>query len=195
MKGIASLNMSLYQLFTTNAIESVTTFQDNISVRAPENLGTKRANGIELNGKINPTKKIVVSGDFNYNTFDRKAAWQGQSFDFKGNRWSSEITSKFKFPKDLDIEFSWNYQSGFKTIDGKASPSQYLNLGARKKLLKGKGVVSFNIRDIFATRVNENQTIRDDFNIWNRSVYGRFWVIGFSYGFGKGEAMEFTGRR
>lgn len=195
VKGIASINMSLYQLFTTNAIESVTTFQDNISVRAPENLGTKRANGIELNGKINPTKKIVISGDFNYNTFDRKAAWQGQSFDFKGNRWSSEITSKFKFPKDLDIEFSWNYQSGFKTIDGKASPSQYLNLGARKKLLKGKGVVSFNIRDIFATRVNENQTIRDDFNIWNRSVYGRFWVIGFSYGFGKGEAMEFTGRR
>lgn len=195
IKGITSLNMSLYQLYTTNAIESVTTFQDNISVSGPENLGTKRVNGIELNGKISPTKKIVVSGDFNYNTFDRKAIWQNRSFDFKGNRWSSEVTSKFKFPKELDLEFSWNYQSGFKTIDGESAPSQFLNLGARKKLLKSKGVISVNIRDLFATRVRENQTIRNDFNIWSRTVYGRFWVIGFSYGFGKGEAMEFRGRR
>ena len=195
LKGITSLNMSLYQLYTTNTIESVTTFQNNISVSGPENLGTKRVNGIELNGKITPSKKIVINGDFNYNSFDRKASWQNQSFDFKGNNWSSEITSKFKFPKDLDLELSWNYQSGFKTIDGESAPSQFLNLGARKKLLKGKGVISVNIRDLFATRVRENQTIRKDFNIWSRSVYGRFWVIGFSYGFGKGEAMEFRGRR
>jgi outer membrane receptor protein involved in Fe transport len=195
LKGITSLNMSLYQLYTTNTIESVTTFQNNISVSGPENLGTKRVNGIELNGKITPSKKIVINGDFNYNSFDRKASWQNQSFDFKGNNWSSEITSKFKFPKDLDLELSWNYQSGFKTIDGESAPSQFLNLGARKKLLKSKGVISVNIRDLFATRVRENQTIRKDFNIWSRSVYGRFWVIGFSYGFGKGEAMEFRGRR
>ena len=60
----------------------------------------------------------MVNGDFNYNSFDRKASWQNQSFDFNGNNWSSEITSKFKFPKDLDLEMSWNYQSGLKTIDG-----------------------------------------------------------------------------
>lgn len=195
LKGISSLNMSLYQLYTTNTIESVTTFQDNISVSGPENLGSKRVNGIEINGKITPSKKITINGDFNYNTFDRKATWQNRSFDFKGNSWSSEITSKFKFSKDLDVEMSWNYQSGFKTIDGESGPSQFFNLGARKKLLKGKGVVSLNIRDLFATRVRENETIRDNFNIWSRSVYGRFWVIGFSYGFGKGEAMEFRSRR
>ena len=195
LKGIASFNMSLYQLYTTNTIESVTTFQDNISVSGPENLGTKRVNGVELNGKINPSKRIVVSGDFNYNTFDRKATWQSQSFDFKGTSWNSEITSKFKFPKNLDVELSWNHQSGVKTIDGESAPSRFLNLGARKKLLKGKGVISFNIRDLFETRVRENRTIRNDFNIRSRSVYGRFWVVGFSYGFGKGEAMQFQGRR
>ena len=105
------------------------------------------------------------------------------------------IRDRFKLPKDLDIEFSWNYQSGFKTIDGQSEPSQFLNLGARKKLLKGKGVFSLNVRDLFVTRVSENLTIRNDFNIWTRSVYGRFWSLGFSYGFGKGEAMEFRGRR
>ena len=82
-----------------------------------------------------------------------------------------------------------------KTIDGELSPIRFLNMGARKKLLKSKGVISLNIRDLFVTRVRENQVIRDNFNIIRRSLYGRFWVIGFSYGFGKGEAMEFKGRR
>ena len=48
-------------------------------------------------------------------------------------------TSKFKFPKDLDLEMSWNYQSGFKTIDGESAPSHFLNLGARKNYSKVKG--------------------------------------------------------
>lgn len=195
VQGILSMNMSLYQLYTTNTIESVSTIENNISVSGPENLGTKRVNGIEINGKISPTSKIVINGDFNYNAFDRKASWQGRSYDFNGNSWTSELTSKFKLPKDLDVELSWNYQSGFKTVDGETLPSQFLNVGARKKLLKGKGVISFNLRDLFVTRVRERRTIRDNFNVWSRSVYGRFWVLGFSYGFGKGEAMEFTGRR
>tara|TARA_A100000164_G_scaffold313513_1_gene292342 strand:- start:198 stop:899 length:702 start_codon:yes stop_codon:yes gene_type:complete len=195
VEGIYSLNMTLYQLYTINKIESVTTFQDNISVRGPENLGSKRINGIELNVKAITSEKITISGDLNYNSFDRKATWQGKSFDFEGDRWFSELTSKFKFHRDLDIEFSWNYQSGFKTIDGLTNPTQFINIGARKKLLRGKGVVSFNVRDLFVTRVSENRTLRNDFNIWSRSVYGRFWYLGFSYGFGKGEAMEFRGRR
>jgi outer membrane receptor protein involved in Fe transport len=195
VQGILSMNMSLYQLYTTNTIESVSTIENNISVSGPENLGIKRVNGIEINGKISPTSKIVISGDFNYNTFDRKASWQGRSYDFNGNSWTSELTSKFKLPKDLDVELSWNYQSGFKTVDGETLPSQFLNVGARKKLFKGKGVISFNLRDLFVTRVRERRTIRDNFNVWSRSVYGCFWVLGFSYGFGKGEAMEFSGRR
>ena len=195
VQGILSMNMSLYQLYTTNTIESVSTIENNISVSGPENLGIKRVNGIEINGKISPTSKIVISGDFNYNTFDRKASWQGRSYDFNGNSWTSELTSKFKLPKDLDVELSWNYQSGFKTVDGETLPSQFLNVGAKKKLFKGKGVISFNLRDLFVTRVRERRTIRDNFNVWSRSVYGRFWVLGFSYGFGKGEAMEFSGRR
>ena len=190
-----SLNFSLFQLFTSNVIEYISRLNDNISVRKPENLGTKKANGIEMNGKLDLTNKIVINGDFNFNAFDRKAYWNEQSFDFKGERWSSRISSKIKLPKEIDVEFAFDYRSNYKTIDGQVSPSRNINFGIRKKVLNKKGVINLSVRDIFATRIQESRALRNNFNIINRSYAGTFFRLGFSYGFGKGDAMEFRGGR
>ena len=190
-----SLNFSLFQLFTSNVIEYISRLNDNISVRKPENLGTKKANGIEMNGKLDLTNKIVINGDFNFNAFDRKAYWNEQSFDFKGERWSTRISSKIKLPKEIDVEFAFDYRSNYKTIDGQVSPSRNINFGIRKKVLNKKGVINLSVRDIFATRIQESRALRNNFNIINRSYAGTFFRLGFSYGFGKGDAMEFRGGR
>ena len=126
-----SMNFSLYQLNTTNVIEFVSTFEDNITIRSPQNLGTKTVNGIEVNGKFDLSKSVVINGDFNFNAFSRQATWLNQSFDFEGNQWSSEITSKLKMPKDFDVELTFNYQSGFKTIDGESFPNRFINFGVQ----------------------------------------------------------------
>lgn len=190
-----SLNFSLFQLFTSNVIEYISRLNDNISVRKPENLGTKKANGIEMNGKLDLTNKIVINGDFNFNAFDRKAYWNEQYFDFKGERWSTRISSKIKLPKEIDVEFAFDYRSNYKTIDGQVSPSRNINFGIRKKVLNKKGVINLSVRDIFATRIQESRALRNNFNIINRSYAGTFFRLGFSYGFGKGDAMEFRGGR
>ena len=190
-----SLNFSLFQLFTSNVIEYISRLNDNISVRKPENLGTKKANGIEMNGKLDLSNKIVINGDFNFNAFDRKAYWNEQSFDFKGERWSTRISSKIKLPKEIDVEFAFDYRSNYKTIDGQVSPSRNINFGIRKKVLNKKGVINLSVRDIFATRIQESRALRNNFNIINRSYAGTFFRLGFSYGFGKGDAMEFIGGR
>ena len=190
-----SLNFSLFQLFTSNVIEYISRLNDNISVRKPENLGTKKANGIEMNGKLDLSNKIVINGDFNFNAFDRKAYWNEQSFDFKGERWSTRISSKIKLPKEIDVEFAFDYRSNYKTIDGQVSPSRNINFGIRKKVLNKKGVINLSVRDIFATRIQESRALRNNFNIINRSYAGTFFRLGFSYGFGKGDAMEFRGGR
>ena len=190
-----SMNFSLYQLNTTNVIEFVSTFEDNITIRSPQNLGTKTVNGIEVNGKFDLSKSVVINGDFNFNAFSRQATWLNQSFDFEGNQWSSEITSKLKMPKDFDVELTFNYQSGFKTIDGESFPNRFINFGVRKKLFKGKGVISLILKDVFASRVDESRAVRNHFITKSRTSYGTFFVAGLSYGFGKGEAMEFRSRR
>ncbi|MFK7906931.1 MAG: outer membrane beta-barrel protein, partial [Chitinophagales bacterium] len=69
------------------------------------------------------------------------------------------------------------------------------DLGVRKKLLKGKAVLNMSVRDIFASRIREIETFQPDFYIYSRGFRGRFVTLGFSYGFGKGEAMEFSGQK
>lgn len=65
-----------------------------------------------------------------------------------------------------------------------------------KKLFKGKAIISASVRDVFASRIRESFAEQATFYAYDRSLRGRFITAGFSYGFGKGEAMEYNvGRR
>lgn len=191
----ASFNINIYHRFTTKQVEYVTTFKENVSTSFPENIGTNGATGIELNGKYSPQKWFTVNGDFNFNYFDRKGNFAGQSFDFTNDRWSGKLVTKFKFPAQIDFEITGQYQSGYQTVQGTVSDNLYANLGLRKKILKGKAVLNFSVRDVFASRIRESFTNQPTFEIYRFSQRGRFVTLGFSYGFGKGEAMQYSGRR
>ncbi|MGB1517747.1 MAG: hypothetical protein ACPG8K_01475, partial [Crocinitomicaceae bacterium] len=67
--------------------------------------------------------------------------------------------------------------------------------GFRLKLLKGKGIINVGVRDAFASRIQVDRIDQDDYYLYSRSTRGRFLTFGFSYGFGKGEAMSYSGGR
>lgn len=191
----ASLNFSLYNRYTTDVVENIITFENNISTSQPENIGTSNTIGFEANGKYNPVNWFTLTGDFNINYFDRTGVFEEQNFDFKGNRWNSSITSKFKLPLEFDFEMSGNYNSNFVSIQGEVSESYFIDFGVRKKILKGKVILNLSVRDAFATRIDENFSSQEDFYSLSSRQRGRFVTFGISYGFGKGEAMEFSGQR
>ncbi len=193
--GKTSLNFSIYHLYTTDVKERVSRFENNINTTTPENIGTNQATGVEFNAKYAPSKKVSFNGDVNFNSFNRRGEFEATSFDFNGTRWSSKLTTKIKFPKDVDFELTGQYRSKYRTIQGEVSGNLFADLGVRKKILKGKGVINFSIRDILASRIRESETDQPDFYLYSFSQRGRFITLGFSYGFGKGEAMEFSGRK
>ncbi|MGS0526670.1 outer membrane beta-barrel family protein [Zobellia nedashkovskayae] len=193
--GKASLNFSVYHRYTTEVIESIYTYEDDVTISKPENIGTNKATGIEFNGKYSPLKWFSITSDLNYNRFVREGSLDTQVFDFNADRWSAKVMTKIKLPADIDFEATGNYQSSYETVQGNTSDNLFLDLGARKKILKGKGVVNFSVRDLFASRVNETETLQETFSTYSRRQRGRFITFGFSYGFGKGEAMEYSGRR
>ncbi len=191
----ASLNFGLYQRYTTDVIERVSFFEDNVNTVRPENIGTNSIIGIEFNAKYSPFKWMTLNGDFNYNQFQREGVFENTVFDFNGNQWSSKLMAKLKLPADFELETTGNYRSRYQTVQGTISDMLFMDLGLRKNIMKGKAVLNLSVRDLFASRINENEISQTNFDIYSRRLRGTFVAFGFSYGFGKGEAMQYSGQR
>ncbi len=193
--GDLSASAGLYHRYTTDVVERVSFFEDNVNVTRPVNLGTSRTNGIELNAKYLVVKWITFSGDLNYNNFDRTAALDGVSYDFSADQLNGRLVTKLELPLDIDLEIAGNVRSGFRTVQGYTTGYGYADVGLRKKAAKGRVVFNLSVRDAFATRIDETEITQPDFYLYNYRRQGRFVTVGVSYGFGKGEAMEFGGQK
>lgn len=187
------LNTSLYYLYTTNVKENITSFEDEVSITKPVNVGTNHKVGVELNWKYAVNKWFTANGDVNYGYFNRLGEFEMQNFNFQGNQWSTKVMTKFKLKGGIDFEVSGNYESSYRTVQGLVSGFAFADAGIRKKLWKGKGVVNVSVRDIFASRIRETIVDQSTYYLYSFSQRGRFITLGFSYSFGKGEAMTYTG--
>ena len=188
-----TLNATVYQRYTTEVIERISTFEDNVNIFTPLNIGTNNTLGAEFNFKYSPIKKITFNGNFNYNFFKRRGTFEDQIFDFSADRWSGKLNGKYKANKALDIEITGQYESAVQTVQGINSANLFADFGLRYKLKGGKSVFSFSIRDVFASRFRESLISGSDFEIYSFRTRGRFIALGYSYSFGKGEAIEFKG--
>ncbi|MEM9937169.1 MAG: outer membrane beta-barrel family protein, partial [Bacteroidota bacterium] len=190
-----SLNLGVYYRYTTDIIERVSLFEDDVNITKPLNVGTDRTTGLELNFKYSPVNWLTVNGDANYQYFSQEGSFEGTVFDFSAGQGFGKLTTKVKLPADFEVEVMGNYQSSYQTIQGEISQMIFANVGVRKKIMKGRGIFNLSVRDIFASRIKEINIRQPEFELYNRGLRGRFVTIGFSYGFGKGEAMQFSGQK
>ncbi len=190
-----SLNFGVFYRDTDDVIEDIITFDNNVTTSKPENVGTNKATGIEVNTKYSPTNWITLTADFNYNYFNRQGQFKSMNFDFTGNQWSSRMTSKLKLPADFTVELTGNYRSKYKDIQSTIDDNLFMDLGVRKKMFKGKLNANLSVRDVFASRRRQSATNQVNFYRSSHSQRGRFVTFGISFGFGKGEAMEFSGEK
>lgn len=193
--GKVSMNLGVFYRHTEDVVERIVEFEDNVSISRPENIGINNTTGIEFNAKYIPTNWLSFTNDFNFSHFVREGSFEGTSFDFKGDQWSTRLTGKLKLPADIDLELIGNYQSGFRTLQQEITENLFMDFGARKKILKGKAILNLSIRDVFASRIRESVTSQPNFYLRDFSQQGRFVTFGISFGFGKGEAMEFSGQK
>jgi len=190
-----SLSSSVYHRYITSTVENVITFEDNVAISMPMNIGTNKATGLEVNGKYTPLDWLSLNGDFNYNYFQREGTFESTDFDFSADQWSARLTSKIDLPADFALELVGNYQSRFQTFQRLMSGYALADIGVRKKVLKGKVILNLSVRDAFASRIFESETVQQSFSQYSYRMRGRFVTFGLSYGFGKGEAMEFSGQK
>lgn len=193
--GKASLNFAVFHRYTQEVVERVIVFEDNVSTSRPENVGANNSLGIEFNAKYIPVQWFTLNSDFNYSHFKREGTFETTTFDFNGERWATRLTGKFKLPADIDVEISGDYRSRYETFQQEVSDNLFADFGMRKKVFKGKAILNLSVRDVFASRKLESITQQSEFYLRNSRQQGRFVTFGISFGFGKGEAMEFSGQK
>ncbi|HAF77691.1 MAG TPA: TonB-dependent receptor, partial [Maribacter sp.] len=142
--GKMSMNLGVFYRHTEDVVERIVEFEDNVSISRPENVGTSNTTGIEFNAKYIPANWVSFTNDFNYSHFAREGDFEGSSFDFTGDQWSTRLTGKFKLPADIDIELIGNYRSNYRTLQQEVSENLFMDFGARKKILKGKAIVNLS---------------------------------------------------
>ena len=133
--------------------------------------------------------------DANWIYFNRIGSLDSTSFNFNSQQWSARLLSKFKLPWDMEFQWTMRYQSKRKDVFQTYLDSYFANAGLRKKLFKKRGVINLSVRDVFATRRFASESRNPNFNFYSHSMRGRYVVLGFSYSFGDGEAMEFSGHK
>lgn len=190
-----SFNTGIYYLHTIDVKENVSFYDEGVTTTMPMNIGTRDKVGVELNWKYSFKKWLTANGDFNYGYFKRQGSFESRSFDFKGDQYSGRLNLKFKLKKEIDLELTGNFESAYKTVQGRNSGFAFLDAGLRKKILKSKAVINLAVRDMFASRINRSTVDQSTYYLYSNSKRGSFFSLGFSYSFGKGEVMTYSGGR
>ncbi len=194
--GNVSLNLGIFHQRTTQVIEEVSVFNaENIVRTKPENVGIRNRTGIELNTEYTPTKGLSLSSNVNWGYFDRKGTFGNANFDFSNQNWSVRLQAKLTLGKGFNAQIDGRYYSKLQQVGRTEQDNYFMNMGVRKKVLKNRGVINLNFRNIFATSRSMFVMDESDFYVTITNQSPRYMTLSFSYGFGKGEAMVYSGGR
>jgi hypothetical protein len=152
------------------------------------NIGKRDGAGIAVSAQIHVTKWWDASlyTNYNYNSFKGRLNGNGEYIDVSASNLLFNANNQFKFPKGWGGEISGFYRT--KGVDGQIiiQPLGQLSAGISKQVLKNKGTVKFNIRDILYTNkavgdINFENTLAHFVNTRDSRVAS----LSFTYRFGK----------
>ncbi|MEP7106897.1 MAG: outer membrane beta-barrel protein [Ferruginibacter sp.] len=150
------------------------------------NFGSVNSASISESAQI-PVEKwwtAIVYTEYNYNDF--KGILNGDNVNIKAGNFLVNINNQFKFKKGWSAELSGFYRTS--GIEGQIiiKPLGQLNAGVQKQVLKNKGTLKLNIRDILYT-----MSATGEINFQRTEAYfhqerdSRVVTVSFGYRFGK----------
>ena len=150
------------------------------------NIGVRHNAGISISAQVPVAKwwNANIYGNLNYNQF--KGELYGEQIDISASTFLFNMNNQFRFNKGWSAELSGFYRT--KGVDGQIiiQPLGQVSAGISKQVLKGKGSVRFNVRDLFYTN-----WVKGNINFQKTEAYfenrrdSRVGTISFTYRFGK----------
>jgi len=150
------------------------------------NIGKRINAGIAVSAQIPVAKWLtsMVYTNYNYNKFT--GALHGELLEVEAGNLMFNLNNQFRFNKIWSAEISGWYRT--KGIEGQIQirPLGQLSAGVSKQVLKGKGSVRLNIRDIFYTQAPKGQiNFKSTEASFSNKRDSRVANLTFTYRFGK----------
>jgi iron complex outermembrane recepter protein len=152
------------------------------------NIGKRDGAGVSISAQVPVFKwwNASLYTNYNYNRFKGRLNGNGEYIDLSASNILFNVNNQFKFNKGWSAELSGFYRT--KGIEGQIiiQPLGQMSAGVAKQVLKNKGTLRFNVRDIFHT----NKAV-GDINFENTMAHfvntrdSRVGSISFTYRFGK----------
>lgn len=159
-----SLLSSMYYRYTDGNITRIR-LTDSVGVISmfPINLGIEESYGFEFSANYRPKKEWNFSGNFNFFRAVADGNYEGVEYGSDTYSWTSRTSVRYMYKRKLSIQTSLRYRSPMKGIQGESKASYSLDAGASLDILKGKGTVSLNGRDLLNTRKRRSTTVGENF--------------------------------
>jgi outer membrane receptor protein involved in Fe transport len=150
------------------------------------NIGVRQNGGVSVSAQVNVRKWWSASIYGNYNYSNYKGVLYGEPIDVSASNVLFNVSNQFKFNKGWSAELSGFYRT--RGIEGQLviEPLGQMSSGVSKQVMKGKGSVRFNVRDIFYTSWAKGSINfqRTEATFENKRD-SRVASISFTYRFGK----------
>jgi iron complex outermembrane receptor protein len=176
--GYAYTDQVFSQVFRTEGEVTVLTFA---------NLQSRRSFNVSSNAQLKPAKKW---GSMNVQLTGSYASVRGMSLndEIRSDAFSGQvnINNQFKFKKGWSAELSGFYNS--RSQDGQFTIQAFsqVSAGVSKTILKDKGTLRLNVRDIFFGQVIDGQIdYQNVMEHFRQSRDSRVANLAFTYRFGK----------
>jgi outer membrane receptor protein involved in Fe transport len=160
----ANLNFNTYYRKSKDVFQRIETIDSTgITYIKPENFAKSDAYGAELIGSYTGIKWLNLNANLNFFRTITDGDLGDKSYHTDSYSWTGRVNSKFTIKKGMDIQLAGNYQAAVATAQGNRLPMWFADFGASKDVLKGKGTLTLNVRDIFGSRRHAFETFADNF--------------------------------
>lgn len=152
------------------------------------NIGKRDGGGIAVSAQVPVAKwwNASLYSNYNYNRFKGRLNGDGEFINVSAANLLFNVNNQFKFNKGWSAELGGFYRT--KGVEGQViiQPMGQLSAGIGKQVMKTKGNIRFNVRDILHTNravgdINFENTIAH----FKNSRDSRIASISFTYRFGK----------
>jgi outer membrane receptor protein involved in Fe transport len=153
-----TLSASLYYRNTNGKIEQIRSVDANgYSKRLPLNFSNMQSMGAEFTSSNNLTKAWKADVSLNLFRAITDARNLDASFFSDTYSWFVRHTSRVKLGAGVDAQIRANYEAPQKTPQGSRGYMSWMDLSASKDIMDGNGTITFNVLDVFSSRIMRSE--------------------------------------